>query len=115
MPQYRKVQTSELGELDFYGNAGVMAQFEDETDSSLYDLASGKKVSFSKMYSLVFWAHFVACKRLKKDIKASREDLSLYLSGKEITNLFMNLVKDIIEDMGLNESNDSEKKMTVQE
>jgi predicted DNA-binding protein YlxM (UPF0122 family) len=112
MPTYRVIKNPELGELDFYGNAGVMAQFEDENNTSLQEIADKKKVSFSQMYSLAFWAHYIACKRLKKEVKATREDLELYLTGKELANLFYDLVIDIVADLGIEQKEEAKQKKT---
>jgi hypothetical protein len=113
MPQYRTIKTSELGEIDFYGNAGVLSQFEDETGLTLNELKNISAVSFSKLYSLAFWAHYVASKRLKKDLKvANKNDLGIFIEGKDLIDLISKLLPDIIEDLGISSDKESEQKKT---
>jgi len=112
MPKYRVIKSADLGELDFYGNAGAMAQFEDENETSFQEMAEKQKVSFKQMYSLLYWAHYVACKRLKKEVKISREDLEIFLSGKQLSDMFYQLVTDIAADLGAEQKEEAKQKKT---
>ena len=104
--QYRKITIPELGELDFCGNTGAFGEFESESGLSIQDIATQKTISIANMYLLLFWCHYVASKKLKKDIKATREDFKIYLSGKDLVKLTTELIQDIVSDLGF--GNDSE-------
>lgn len=98
---YRKLTIPELGELEFCGNTGAFAEFESESGVSLAKIAADKTVSVYNMYLLLFWCHYVASKRLKKDVKVTREDLKYFVTGKNLIDTVTGLISVILEDMGL--------------
>jgi hypothetical protein len=98
--QYRKLTIPELGELEFYGNMGAFAEFESESGVSLQKIGEDKSISVPNMYLLLFWCHYVACKRLKKEMKADRESLKMFVSGKDLIDTTVLLINDLMEDMG---------------
>lgn len=108
---YKVLKNEQLGELDFFGNGGALASFEDETGIAIGEIfQEGKSVKLSTIYSLLFWCHYVACKRLKKDVNVDKEDLKNWVSMKDAMPLFEGLLTDIISDLGLDKP---QKKMKV--
>lgn len=109
---YRKVNIEGVGEVQFFGNIGAFAEFESETGTDMAKISTDGKIQLSDMYVLIFWAYYVACKRLKKDVTLTREDFKVYLSGKELVDLSLGVFKDIVADMGITEAAEpvSEKK-----
>lgn len=110
---YHVLKNDQFGDLDFFGNGGALSMFEDETNQAIGDIfVDGKAVKLSNIYELLYWCHYVACKRLKKDINVTREDLRLFVSMKEAMPIFQKLLTDIVKDIGLDAT--PEKKMKVE-
>jgi len=106
---YRKLNIDGFGEVDFCGNAGVMAQIEDELNISFIEKAQSGSISVSLMYCVLYWSHYVASKRLKKAIIMDREDIKFWITGKKLTEIIPLLIGDIVGDFG-DAVKDEEKK-----
>jgi len=97
---YRKINIEGFGEVDFFGNAGVMAQVEDELEISFIEKAQSGTIPISLMYCVLYWSHYVASKRLKKPILMDREDIKFNVSGKKLTEIIPLIIGDILADFG---------------
>jgi hypothetical protein len=94
MPNYHVLRIEELGELDFYGNLGAVAEFEDKSGLSISEIfQEGKSIKLSQMIGLIYECHVIACLRLGKN--AVEFERFKAFADKSLLDLFMKLMEDI--------------------
>lgn len=99
MPSYHVLRFEEIGELDFYGNLGAVAQYEDKSGVSIDEIfKEGNKVKLSSVISFIYECHIVACLRLSKD-PIDYEKFKAF-ADKSFMDVFTKLIKDITDQLG---------------
>ena len=93
MPKYRVLRIEELGELDFYGNLGAIAEFEDKHGIMFQDIIASGKIGISTAVKLNYECHLIACIRLKKE-PVEFETFKAFADMSFLT-LATNLIEDV--------------------
>jgi hypothetical protein len=97
---YRKHKVGTLGELQFLGNFGAVALFEDAVGDSFLSRFSNTKPRIGDLIKISFYAYKVACKRQEEKQKYSLEDFEDNV-GKELIELSGFLLNDMLKELGL--------------
>lgn len=97
MPSYHVLNIDGLGEMNFFGNLGAVAEYEDKTGISISQLVQDGTVKLSKAIHLVYECHLVACQRLKLD-PVDFADFKAY-ADKSYLDVFLKLMNDITDQL----------------
>lgn len=92
------------GEIYFYPNLGALANFEDFTGKSLSEVfQSGKMPKLDLIYALLIECHKVASIR-KSTNPIALDELKIWIDGKDVINLFNNVLADLLQELGIGEN-----------
>jgi hypothetical protein len=109
MAKYHSAPFKE-GEIYFYPNLGALANFEDFTGKGIAEAFSGGGIpKLDLIYALLIECHKVACVR-KSTNSISLEELKTWVDGKEVMTLFNEVLADLLQELGLNESTEEKKR-----
>jgi|LakMenEpi03Aug12_release.lakeMendotaPanAssembly.Ray.scaffolds.fasta_scaffold19992_4 hypothetical protein len=108
MAKYHSTPFKE-GEIFFYPNLGALANFEDFTGKSLGEVfQNGKMPKLDLIYALLIECHKVACIR-KSANPISLDELKTWVEGKEVINLFNDVLADLLLELGIGENTEQKK------
>ena len=108
MAKYHSAPYKE-GEIFFYPNLGALANFEDFTGQGIADAFSGQAIpKLDLIYVLLLECHKVACIR-KTQNPVTLEELKIWIEGKDVMNLFNEVLADLLLELGIGET--QEKKI----
>jgi hypothetical protein len=105
---YQKREIGELGNLEFYGNIGAVALFEDATGKSISE-AFDQNPKLSDIIELVYSCHKIACYRQKETVKVTIDEFKAN-SGKELIDLFQILMGNVVKELTFGQSDNSVEK-----
>jgi hypothetical protein len=109
MAKYHSAPFKE-GEIFFYPNLGALANFEDFTGLGIATAFDGTAIpKIDLIYALLHECHKVACVR-KSTNAISLEELKTWVDGKEVMKLFNDVLADLLQELGLNESTEEKKR-----
>jgi len=98
------------GEIYFYPNLGALANFEDFTGKGVSEAFSGVGIpKLDLIYALLIECHKVACVR-KSTSAISLEEFKTWIDGKEVMKLFNDVLADLLQELGLNDSTEEKKR-----
>jgi hypothetical protein len=106
---YQKREIGELGNLEFFGNLGAVALFEDATGKSISEAFSAN-AKLTDIIELVYACHKIACLRKRESVNVTIDDFKAN-AGKELIELFQILIQDVLKELGLDDSQGVEKKI----
>lgn len=108
MAKYHSAPFKE-GEIFFYPNLGALANFEDFTGKGLAEVfQNGKLPKLDLIYALLIECHKVASIR-KSTNPISLDELKTWIDGKDVINLFNEIIADLLLELGIGEN--QEKKI----
>jgi hypothetical protein len=109
MAKYHSAPFKE-GEIFFYPNLGSLANFEDFTGLRISEAFTGTSVpKLDYIYALLHECHKVAC--IRKSIKpVEMEELKTWIEGKDVMNLFNEVLADLLLELGIGNSTDEKKR-----
>ena len=103
MAKYHSAPYKE-GEIFFYPNLGALANFEDFTGKNLSEVfQNGKMPKLDLIYALLIECHKVACIR-KAQNPITLAELKIWIDGKEVMNLFNQVLADLLQELGVGEA-----------
>jgi hypothetical protein len=109
MAKYHSAPFKE-GEIFFYPNLGALANFEDVTGQGIAEAFNGKSIpKLDLIYVLLLECHKVACVR-KSIHPIEMEELKTWIDGKDVMNLFNEVLSDLLLELGIGNVTEEKKR-----